>query len=746
MSKPPADVYHFGQCQLDVGRRELTVDGRLIELQPLAFDLLLHFVTHAGQVLRKDALLESVWRSPHVTDSVVARAVMKVRRAIGDDADHPRLLRTVHRVGYRFDATVEPRERTLLLPKASITGVDFEHAPQGLALLPFVNATGDPGLDWVEHGLLGLTHHLIEKTAQVCLVPWTDLAGLATLTRGSEDALAQVCRLIRCSEAVLCELRLHGAGYQLLALRGRARAQAVQSLFEAGDVLALANLLAQSLTLQAEVGTESTAGPQWQQQLALALDLAQRGMPAKALEMLEACTGTLPAQAPLVLAQARLLRLCGRLLEAREKAQWCMDPPAALQDASIAPQALLELAEIAFASMQLADAAQHCEMALGAAKANTALLYQVPAILNVFAKVERERAHVAASIQLAERAISGAIALRDRPAELQGRISLAGNLIYVGHLSRASEVLLKTVEQAHADELTLQEANAYRMLASVEENRHQFSLSIDYARRASALATACGSPPARDSAWIQELLSLVGAGQAAEALQRLAEFEPQMQVSLWNTQGLGIAKCRADWRLGDYDAAIESLARLVDAARQAGQQRRWLFGAELVFGLISLNRVQEAQASLSVLEGDPRPGRTARCHAALALRTGQRARCEQILRDVWKHMPMDNTSLLDVAIDLAWLLLEDGRLEELEEQLALVADHIDEYLPARILRTAFLLVRNPKALRQDEWPQVLAAGDALLRRYEWVGEARFATALRTGIARPLPELLTRACW
>ncbi len=83
----------FGACQLKLATRELTVDGELIDLQPLVFDLLAYMVQNPNRVIGKDELLNTVWRSPFITDSVVTRAVMKARRAIlplqsGDQAAH----------------------------------------------------------------------------------------------------------------------------------------------------------------------------------------------------------------------------------------------------------------------------------------------------------------------------------------------------------------------------------------------------------------------------------------------------------------------------------------------------------------------------------------------------------------------------------------------------------------------------------------------------------------------------------
>ncbi len=95
MSTRGSTVYGFEFGRLDVGRRELTVAGRVIDLQPRTFDLLAYFIANKGRAVSKDELLEKVWGMAVGTDAVVAQAVMKIRRALADDGQDPRYLKTV---------------------------------------------------------------------------------------------------------------------------------------------------------------------------------------------------------------------------------------------------------------------------------------------------------------------------------------------------------------------------------------------------------------------------------------------------------------------------------------------------------------------------------------------------------------------------------------------------------------------------------------------------------------------------
>lgn len=132
-----------------MGTRELRVDGVPRALEPLAFDLLVYLLRHRDRAVSKDELLDRVWLGRIVSVGSVARAAMTVRQAIGDDGEPP-LIRTLHRVGYRFVAEVV--EASTAPPPAAPP----LEGPIVVALLPFENLTGELALDWTTLGLMAL--------------------------------------------------------------------------------------------------------------------------------------------------------------------------------------------------------------------------------------------------------------------------------------------------------------------------------------------------------------------------------------------------------------------------------------------------------------------------------------------------------------------------------------------------------------------------------------------------------------
>src|SRR6202790_515378 len=97
-------LWRFADYELDEMGRELRLKGRPVYLESKPLDILLQLLLHAGEVVTKDELLESVWPDVMVVDGSLATAVSKLRKAMGDE-EHPAIV-TVPRVGYRLAVPV----------------------------------------------------------------------------------------------------------------------------------------------------------------------------------------------------------------------------------------------------------------------------------------------------------------------------------------------------------------------------------------------------------------------------------------------------------------------------------------------------------------------------------------------------------------------------------------------------------------------------------------------------------------
>ncbi|MER5934668.1 winged helix-turn-helix domain-containing protein [Streptomyces sp. NPDC002054] len=87
--------------RIDPARRTAEVDGQILDLTYLEFELLAHLVAHPHRVHSRDQLVTTVWGYGHVGDGrTVDVHVARLRRKLG--AQHRGAIQTVRRVGYKY--------------------------------------------------------------------------------------------------------------------------------------------------------------------------------------------------------------------------------------------------------------------------------------------------------------------------------------------------------------------------------------------------------------------------------------------------------------------------------------------------------------------------------------------------------------------------------------------------------------------------------------------------------------------
>ena len=97
-------LLRFGDVEVDPASRRVRKSGRDVALTPRAFDLLLALASQAGRVVSRQELLRDVWKhQADVVTRTVDSHVSELRQKLEDDADAPRHIVTVWKMGYRFE-------------------------------------------------------------------------------------------------------------------------------------------------------------------------------------------------------------------------------------------------------------------------------------------------------------------------------------------------------------------------------------------------------------------------------------------------------------------------------------------------------------------------------------------------------------------------------------------------------------------------------------------------------------------
>ncbi len=98
--------YEFGPFRLDPAEHTLLRGNQLVPLTPKAFETLALLVRSSGHLVRKEELIERVWRDTIVEEGNLNVIIHTLRKALGDDPRESKYIETVAKCGYRFVADV----------------------------------------------------------------------------------------------------------------------------------------------------------------------------------------------------------------------------------------------------------------------------------------------------------------------------------------------------------------------------------------------------------------------------------------------------------------------------------------------------------------------------------------------------------------------------------------------------------------------------------------------------------------
>lgn len=186
-----------GNYELDVRAWELRRSGRVIRLERIPMEILILLADQPGQLVTRDEIVEKIWgRGVHLdTDNSINAAVRKLRQALREDPEKPRVIQTVTGKGYRFVASIatgnsdaaaapavavtevvdapHPERRrpairsgvwllglavaltatAIVTLRSTRSGAGTSRGRVMLAVLPFENLTGDREQDYFSDGL-----------------------------------------------------------------------------------------------------------------------------------------------------------------------------------------------------------------------------------------------------------------------------------------------------------------------------------------------------------------------------------------------------------------------------------------------------------------------------------------------------------------------------------------------------------------------------------------------------------------
>ena len=214
-------LYLFEDYGLDTDRRELYRATSPISVEPKVFDLLAYVIRNRERVVSKEDLIATIWHGRIVSDSALTTCINAARNAIGDSGEAQRLIKTLPRKGIRFVGIVREEEGKPAAVAPTVAIPEPLHHPLALpdkpsiAVLPFVNMSGDPEQEYFSDGI---TEDIISDLSKVSALHV--LSRNTTFTfKGKAVEIGQIAPAV---EGRICHRRQRAQGRRARAHHGAA--------------------------------------------------------------------------------------------------------------------------------------------------------------------------------------------------------------------------------------------------------------------------------------------------------------------------------------------------------------------------------------------------------------------------------------------------------------------------------------------------------------------------------------------
>ena len=175
MNKSEFQVYEFGLFRLDANDRVLLRGDRMVHLTEKVFNLLLLLVQRSGHLVTKEELMAQVWPDSVVEENNLTVSMSALRKALGEVQEGGQYIETVSKRGYRFVADVRTiknetvdsgQEQESEAAARSKAGM-LSTAITTLAVLPLLNMSDDPNLEYLSDGITESIINSLSKLPQL---------------------------------------------------------------------------------------------------------------------------------------------------------------------------------------------------------------------------------------------------------------------------------------------------------------------------------------------------------------------------------------------------------------------------------------------------------------------------------------------------------------------------------------------------------------------------------------------------
>lgn len=611
--------YRFNDVLIDLDAREIHRAGQRVEVEAKVFDLIALLLGNRERAMDKRELNAALWGDRPVTDAALSQQLRKARRALGDDGNAQRVIRTVHGRGLRWTAEVtavaagtdagsapvrahavptpapvaSPRRLwpvfaafALLLASTAAwwlprqAGSPAAQSAPRIAILPLDDQSAEPALGWTRSGLMGLMAGLFEQGGRGDIVPARNVQALDAAARPFDPADANmVRRALGATHLVATRLRRVGPLYELevrlLAAGAAERKDILHGDAPAQLAVEAVQRVRRWLDLAAPpvVTDRGIAGPFLAEAYARGLDAQLHGDQAAALKYFEICLDQDPGLAWPRLGLAIAQGETGSTTASAENASKVAAAAREQGDDDLLVAALRQLGSLAFRRGDLDAAAKHVETALQ--DLSPARPLALTELLVAQASIEDERGHFTQSRAQFERALALARDTGNRRGEALVLANLASLENGAGDAAAAARLLRDSLDAAREAGDSSLEGNTLLNLGATEANQGHLLDAAALFQQTLAVTRRRGDTHLEALGMVQLIWILAPFGRDAEVAilaQRISGMAEQVRNPYWQAE-LHWALGGAAARRKDWTRALAELEQARALYAEAGMTR-----------------------------------------------------------------------------------------------------------------------------------------------------------------------------